>query len=497
MDAFKRKAIWAAASAFVLMGAAGDLPSAAATASPTPAAPPSGIGSANVFGIAVSPAYLDTGLVVATAQPLGVRCSSSCLQLWVSHDGGASWQQSPATGWNQGRPVIAVSASGHEVLFAGAGSDLRRSDDDGSTWTVVPGAPGAAFPAVSPHFATDSTVAGAMGGQDFLLRGSVVEHATGSSGSIIDMAFSYVPSYPSAGAHAPVLLSGMDSSSKLPVVQQCSATFVCSGSATLPGATTFSAPALLYPSNDFADDGVVFAQSGRGIYRSTDGGLSFTLIPMGDPTASSTATPSFALAPGYRQNGAVRTAYASVLQIYMPAQPGAPKKPSSGGIYRTTDGGQTWAPVGSPSPLDGGSMAVATAPDGRVFAGYIGSSYGGAGLLCSSDGQTWRASCPSVGHYWRDHSGQRPSAPSQASAGCNAGGCNAGHNGAASPVPSTGTAVTATGSRSENSQRISAALPRRGEPIPMPTAAAVAAIGLVVAMAAFKLRRRRRSSRAP
>lgn len=459
-----------------------------------PPPPPSGVGDANVFGIAVSPAYRDTGLVVATVQPLGTQCSRDCLKLWVSHDGGSSWELSPAVGWNQGRPVIAADEHGSEKLFAGSGSDLRRSSDDGSTWTVVSGAAGTAFPAVSPRYASDTSIAGAMGTQDFVLHGSTVQPVAGSGGTIVDMAFSYAPSYPTAGRYAPVLLTGVDTHGQLPVIQRCTAEFICSGNATLSGASTFSAPALLFPSSGYADDGVVFAQSGKGIYRSTDGGVTFAPLPMGDPTATSTATPSFALAPGYRQNGPVQTAYASLLQIHL--KPGAqPDGPSSGGVYRTTDGGATWSSMGSPSPLDGGSMAVAVAPDGRVFAGYIGSGYAAAGLLCSSDGQTWQASCPSVGHYWRDHPRGSSAHAAPAAKDCQASNCAAGPatgastSSAVTAPPAGGVAGTTSGG--EAAQRMAAAVPQRRFASPQVIGALAGGV-MLLSLAGLRLRSTRR-----
>jgi hypothetical protein len=113
------------------------------------------------------------------------------------------------------------------------------------------------------------------------------------------------------------------------------------------------------------------------------------LHPVPTSGAAVTTTPMAALAPGYAEAGPIRTLYVAVLQLFS-------GRPPSGGIYSSHDGGSTWGRVGSPSPLDRGAVAVAAAPDGRLFAGYLGS--GGVGLLCSMDGAAWEARCPETGH---------------------------------------------------------------------------------------------------
>ena len=357
---------------------------------------PSGVGDQNVSWIVVSPAYQRTGLVVAVAAPLS-GCQSNCMKLWITHSGGASWATASAAGWDGGRPVITVDGSGREVLFAASGTALQRSDDDGQTWSTVASG-GGVLPSPSPQFASDHAVAVAVaGGQDYVLRGTSSQPVTGSGKTLDDLSFMYSPAFPSAGSHAPVLLAAADNTSAHnPVIQRCTAALACSGGATLPGSTSFSAPETLVPSTDYANDGVVFAQSGRGIYKSTDGAGTFTpLTVLSANGAAGTATPMLALAPGYREAGPVRSAFVAVFQTFTDQ-----KNPhTAGGVYRTGDGGATWSRVGSPSPLDGGADAVAVAPDGRLFAGYLeqAGQQASGGLLCSTNGNTWQATCPALG----------------------------------------------------------------------------------------------------
>ena len=372
-------------------------------------APPSAVGDESVFWIAASPAYVHTGLLLEMSTPFQGSCKANCTELWVTHDGGSSWARSPAAGWNQGRPVIGVDAHGKEVVFAATGTEMLRSDDQGVSWHQVAG--GGSLPTLSPNFARDAMVAVASGDTsgDYILRGTASQPVTGSGGAITDLQFALSPSYPSGGLFPPALLSGADLSTNLPVIQQCSAALACSGSTTLPGAVSFSAPATLLPAGDFPSTGVVFAQSGRGVYKSLDGGNSFAALTIvnGADTAT-TATPSVALAPGYRDRGQVRTLFTSVFSVH----PDINDPHTTGGLYRSDDGGISWRKMGSPSPLDGGSTAVGVAPDGRLFAGYLSTSaetgtHGG--LLCSTDGgNSWQASCPAVGD--RASSSARPRA---------------------------------------------------------------------------------------
>jgi hypothetical protein len=368
------------------------------------AAPPSGLGDQSVFWIAVSPAYQHTGLLLAETTPFS-SCTGNCTQLWASHDGGATWAQSPAAGWQQGRPVIVVDSAGREVAFAASSGGLQRSDDQGASWHGV-GGPGA-LPAPDPAFARTAMVAVASGNTsgDYALHGSTSQPVNGSGGSITDLSFALSPTYPGGGGFAPALLSGADTSSSLPVIQRCTSALSCTGRTTLTGATNFSAPVTLTLAPDYAQSGAVFAQSGRGIYKSVDGGNNFAPLPIADGAGSATtATPSLALAPGYRDRGPQHTLFVSVFSV----KPDPTNPRTGGGIYRSDDGGATWRTVGSPSPLDSGSTAVVVAPDGRVFAGYIGSSSAGThgGLLCSTDGGgSWHATCPGVGDGARSAAG--------------------------------------------------------------------------------------------
>jgi photosystem II stability/assembly factor-like uncharacterized protein len=366
-------------------------------------APPdvrSAVGPAIIASLTVSPAYAKTGTVVAT----GTRsaCQGYCFAVWVSHDGGHSWHRTPQHAPTPLYISIGVDADGREVLFGAGSKQLQRSEDWGETWTDV-GSGGK--PTVLPSFAKDGgvVVAEGAGPADYLIRDSLPSDIEGSSGRMQDIGFSVASRFPNGGRFSPALLAAIDPHSQLPVALRCNAQFVCDRPTVLKvpthnvAANLALGTALLMP-DDYATDGVVFANTPRGIFKSVDGGASFKLLQVAPPAPGSggVATPMLALAPGYRESGPTRTAYVAAYQL----SEGNGTLSQSGGIYSTTDGGTTWFPLTTGTPFTNGADSIAVAPDGRLFAGFRDNALeGGAGLVCSIDnGKTWHASCPSVGN---------------------------------------------------------------------------------------------------
>jgi hypothetical protein len=177
-----------------------------------------------------------------------------------------------------------------------------------------------------------------------------------------------------------------------------------------------TAGTLLYLSDDYAEHGSVFADTPMGIQKSVDGGATFTPLAVAPADgATVSATPMMALANGYREAGPVRTAYAAVYQAF---NTGNGQSRTGGGVYRTVDGGSTWTPLATSGPFGGGALALAAAPDGRLFGGYAALT-GDYGLVCSSDGgTTWQASCSPVGTHARS-----ATAPGASTGSCSAGTC--------------------------------------------------------------------------
>jgi len=195
-----------------------------------------------------------------------------------------------------------------------------------------------------------------------------------------------------------------------------------------------------------------------------------------------------ALAPGYRDHGPVRTAYVAIMQA---TGTGKDMK-RTGGVYRTTDGGTTWAAIGSPGPMDEGVLALAVASDGRMFAAFLTSHVQG-GLLCSTDGgQTWQVACPAVG------GGAGGAPPANATKATNAPSCTgtgcggAGANTPAAAATTSAGALPGTGSGAGPAAiggNLAGTQPANGKPWLLPLLVAAA---LVAAAATTTVIRRRR-----
>jgi len=399
--------------------------------------PPGAFPNEDVLSIAVAPNFTRVGLVTAVTTPITSCKGPQCAHLWVSRNGGSTWSRANAQGWDLGTVTVAVDRNGHDVLLSGGSSGLLRSDDAGTTWSKI-GDAGSVTPA--PSYASDARVAVA-GNADYILSNGTRTAAQGSGGTLKDTSFMYSPTYPASGAHAPALLVGTDPTTGAPSVERCDVALSCQGAVAPPGASSFP-PFEMVPSSGYATDGTVFLETGRGLYKSTDAGATFRpLTIVSTDGANATGTPGLAVAPGYQERGPVHTVYAGIIQAHInQANPMASN--TTGGLYRSIDGGTTWANISSGTQLDSGATALAVAPTGRIFAGFITTDKGG--LLCS-DGNGWHASCSPIGQQAADTGSGNGSNPATTSgAHCSDSPCaaDAGANSANRPTPSAQGAQT-------------------------------------------------------
>lgn len=426
-----------------------------------------------VEALAVSPAYARTGLVVA-AGAMVRGCTAKCNQVWLSHDGGATWTRAAAKGWDAGNPVIAVDGRGREVLFSGTSEAVQRSDDLGATWSDVGGG---GIPAASPAYASDRLVAVA-GASDYTLRNGVSSPVKGSGGAMTDSGWAFAPASTSGSTQPALLLAGVDSARK-PAVARCNRSFSCGSPVALPVADSFAGAPTLATSSAFALDGTVFANTAEGLFKSTDGGGSFAAVTPPMAGVRHLATVTVALSPRYQEAGPDRRVWEAVVAFQRTAQ----GEQVTGDLFASRDGGATWTGAGAAGPFAHGATAVAVAPDGRVFAGIAPTLSGG--LLCSTDANHWAAACPAMVPQVRS-----ASAVSGASTGACAGtGCAAraqpqGMHGAAAG----GVAAAAAGANLSPASKTLAG--PGGGLLPLAVIAAVAGL-LVAAVLARALRRRR------
>ena len=106
----------------------------------------------------------------------------------------------------------------------------------------------------------------------------------------------------------------------------------------------------------------------RGVYRSLDGGVHWKKVLAHATDPDNVGAVDLALDPQHP-----RTLYASLWATRRPPWPVyAPSNMPGGGLYKSTDGGDTWHPVGGGLPADGfvGKIGIAVAPSNsnRLYA---------------------------------------------------------------------------------------------------------------------------------
>ena len=431
---------------------------------------PSAVGDETPLWITVSPAYPTTHMVVAVTVPMG-GCSGVCMHLWITRDGGASWQRRGG-GVALGAPQVGVDEHGHEVLVAQAAGGVERSDDDGATWQVV-GPPG--VPSIAPSFVADGGVVAAVPkGSDYRATARQRTPVPGSRQSAVDLVFAFAGG--GGGRFAPALLAAADPATGAPMVLRCDADLSCGRPGLLPGATQLdSGDVDLVPAPDFRRSGMLFVRTAGSVFRSTDGGTTFVRLVLPLPPAASVATVSRAVLAA----DAPARLYVAEFDVTGHGESAA----TAGGVYSSGDDGASWSAVGSPGPVDSGATALAVAPDGRLFAGYVGVD-GGAGLVCSEGGRAWGATCGRSAGSCGSSCTARPSVSGATARGVgltpasSSGGATSDR--AVAPMPA-GPAGVATGAAVETGRSAAREL-------------APVALGLAVAVASAALVSRRRRS---
>jgi RNA polymerase sigma-70 factor (ECF subfamily) len=297
-------------------------------------------------------------------------CSlASCPALFTSTDGGRSWRRVPGTSYTGGQLLLPPSYPADPRLFVAGASLLQVSHDGGGSFETL--APVGGQAAISPAFSsTDPQIlVGAATGWQY--RDDLGTVAPLSWGATVGTArrFVFAPAYP---ADPRVLVSSTapgHATTTQSVVTTCRQS-VCDDPVVLSGSTG-TASIILAPS--FASSGFGLAWRGDRLYRTTDGGRTFTLLAL--PTESFFSDVVF---------GADDAVYAAMWSI--------DKAVNRGGLFVSRDQGATWSRLGSGTSLDRGSITVVPLSASRLLAAPNGTE---RGLLCSVDaGATWSARCP-------------------------------------------------------------------------------------------------------
>jgi len=310
--------------------------------------------------LALSPDFANDGLALTGGYRWGYASSKSGQGLLSSDDGGQTWSRVPQ-GISDYRDVASLAFSpafGQDrTAFAGTWEGLYRSRDGGTSWQRLAGG----LPtgpseisalALSPNFSSDGT----------LLGGSIYGGLWRST-------------------------DGGDTWDKV----------------LAPPVTALAL------SPNFPTDGLAFAGQ-SGFYRSADGGLTWTSTnfntPIGARITSLAVSPALAsdatLFAGTSYSGTLRsTDYGDTWTLInaglgslsvnalalSPAYPGDPTlfAGTGNGLYRSTDGGQSWSLTSLPVGYVGAvALSPTFADDGIVLAGTHN------GVYRSTDrGMTW------------------------------------------------------------------------------------------------------------
>lgn len=314
------------------------------------------------------------------------RCgTSSCLILFHSDDGGGTWAPLP-TEIPSGTPTDAASGllvtpgypDDPRIYIVGAGytGGLLVSTDGGRTFGFAPGSTKGSPSVMSSRFSDgDERILG--GGPPGWVYDAARQTSSPFAGAPLtepgQIRFAFTP----RDDAQPTLFVG----SSIPEIRtrpghlrRYSALYRCEGE-TCEGPITFgphvnSAPNVVV-SPRYASDGVVLVHETDYLFRSTDGGRTFTEVV-------------------WPVDGRVVTARQIVADpagvFYATIRTG-----DRGGLLVSTDGGVTWQERGNRSIFpERPPVTIATL--GRP--GHLLTSRTGGGLLCSTDGgHTWASRC--------------------------------------------------------------------------------------------------------
>lgn len=312
----------------------------------------------------------DPGTVYATGSAKGGCGAVRCPAVFVSHDAGVTWSRLPADGYMEGDLLVPPAYPADSRIFAASSMALQVSEDGGRTFVNVSSVGG--FAAMSPEFSNGDPrilIGGAPGWIYDDADRSVKPLLSLTPGSSLSRTFAFSPSY---RTDRRVLVGGTTS----PVGgADMSTVTVCSAASCLPTTTLagLSGSPQLLVSRGYATDGLVFAWRSTGLYRSTDGGLSFSPV----------SVPSHGVIEAVVQRPAGG--------FLMAISPRIDVTRVGGGLFTSPDG-TTWQRIGSA----GDEVGAAVDLDGRLLFAPTWSS--GGGLRCSGDGgATWRTRCATEG----------------------------------------------------------------------------------------------------
>jgi photosystem II stability/assembly factor-like uncharacterized protein len=320
---------------------------------------------------------------------LGIRCDG----VYRSTDSGQTWSKLPGTGvTNFDGRSLARGVNDRTVIYGaylseGGSLTLQRTTDDGRTWQTLPvagvqGVTGLAVDPTDAHRVFALTIGGLFastdGGQTWNHQDQGLEHAGNeiSNNPLIVTNLVFDQSSPTAGP-APTLYigeTGFERSARLRrwTGDQWMTVAVLDAQAVrrLWLVNTAGGPTLL-------------AGTERGIFRLP---LAAVAPPADRPTPAGTPTPT----PVAGVWQVVTQQVKDVRVLRTGPAPGGPIYAGGNGVYRSTDGGQTWAATSDPFQVN--EIALAPSDPQRIYAGTGEACYGTikpALYRSTNGGQTW------------------------------------------------------------------------------------------------------------
>ncbi len=316
-------------------------------------------GSSNIFDLALSPQFTGDGEMLLAREYHGVSRTTDRGLTFKPMTVGLADQSPYAIGFS---PAFASD----RTVFTATERGVFRSKDGGTTWTSFAEKTGmldAPALAVSPAYPRDRTVLAGGGGTWRTTDGGDTWTQNTTIWGVRALAMS--PAFESdhiafAGA---VDNTGSGAKGVFRSVNGGQSWTISTG---IPTDRTVTAIAA---SPTFATDHTVFAATSIQVYRSTDGGASFSIVPV----SGAWDFQSIAISPDFARD---RT-------VFVGSSP-----QSNGGVFRSTDAGDTWSQFNgggltSTASVLGLAVSPGYAGDGLVYAAT------GAGLLARAKGTTW------------------------------------------------------------------------------------------------------------
>lgn len=296
--------------------------------------------------------------------------AAPCRVVWISTDGGGSWEKHRAEGLD-GHTVMVTPLyeDGDNRLYAMSGAGLQVSTDEGEHWESVLGPSFDGSAAILPNFAPGGDQRIFLGAAptwsyDAATNLSTPVPLAGLPGNPTNFAFA--PDYPDTQV---VFAGTTDLDDATPVVFKCGDECGVADAVELPNLP--DAP-MVRVSSAYGDDETVAAWAGRVLYVSTDGGATFDEIDL----------PDVGVIRAVHDDGDGNFFIAA-------ASPGH----AASALYRTRDF-EHFTTLGGGTPLVQGVAALTAVSDDLVLAAPIAAA--GGGLYCSTDGgTTWATRCSS------------------------------------------------------------------------------------------------------